>query len=845
MRCGGKHTADPPLSAAEAESRDGFGRHLKPRLFELLQAIGLDVVYRRGEGDYLYYRDQQGREVEVLDLVGGYGSLLLGHSHPALVAEAQRFLASARPIHGQGSVREPAGRLARELSRRAQGDFCVVFANSGAEAVEAAMKHAMLETGSKTFLVLERGFHGNTLGAVQLTANEEYRAAFELTGLHIVRVRPNDIEHLEAAFTRAADIAGFIFEPVQGEGGIWPLQPAFAKRAAELCAQRHVPLIADECQTGVGRTGRFFASEALGVRPDYLILSKALGGGLAKISAVLIRRKRYVDVFDLKHTSTYAEDDYSCAIALRTLEIVDNEATLTKCVEKGERLLSGLHRLKEKYPDVIADLRGRGLMIGVEFRRLTKSPSFVLRSLSSSEDLVFIVTGYLFNVHRIRVAPTLSDPFTVRLEPSAFIRDEDINRFFAAMDDVCARLQNNDALGLTAYLINAGSCPCRQPASVRADWKLIAYDEARFRQSKRSAPRIRVAWLFHLIDGDDLVALEPPFGNVSIEMREEYLDRFGALANPVVMSAVDVRSRAGDKVRLYPIMLPVTSRWMKSRIDARNLGPLRTLVQMGIDVAHCLGCTIVSLGQYTSIATLNGTSVALSNMGLTTGNSYTIALAIQAIHRAHSERGSDPAESVLAVAGAGGNIGRTCAEILAPRYRRAILIGSNKTGSWLGLQELSRKIPNAEITMEPSAIGAADVVVAAMNTVDAPLGPGHFAQDAIVCDVSVPPSVRPGTSTIRPDLLVIKGGIVRLPFGEDLEIIGFPLPPGHTYGCMAEGILLGFEGVRDTTFTGLVTPQQVYRIEETAQRHGFELADYKTFCVFGSEQREELHVDAR
>jgi len=832
-----------PMPDQDVQTGNDLGQHHKPQLLNLLRSIGLDVIYHRGEGDLLYYHDERGREVEVLDFVGGYGSLLLGHSHPAIVAEAQKLLFDKRPIHVQGSVRECAGQLARELSRRAKGNYCVVFGNSGTEAVEAAMKHAMMETGSRTFLAMEGAFHGKTLGAIQLTANEGHREAFELTGLNVVRIRPNDMEHLEATFARTDSLAGFIFEPILGEGGVRAVTPAFAKRAAELCAERRVPLIADECQTGMGRTGTFFACDALGVQPDYVILSKALGGGVAKISAVLIRRKRYIDVFSLKHTSTYADDDYSCAIALKTLEMID-EATLAGCRQKGDRLVSGLHELKEKYPGAIADVRGLGLMIGVEFQRLTHSQSFVLRFLSSQEELLFILAGYLFNVHNIRVAPTLSDPFTLRLQPSAFIRNDQIDRFLGAMGDVCHRLCENDAVGLTEYLTERGVSACDEPASVQTDWNFFAYNADRFHQRQRSTPSARVAWLCHLIDADDLTALEPAFGNLSFEKRQNFLDHFGPRASPVVMSAVDVRSRTGEKVRLYPILLPVTSRWIKRRIDARQHRFVQTLIQKGVDVARSLGCSMVSLGQYTSIVTHNGRGLASFDMGLTTGNSYAIAVAIQAIQRAQTQRGCDPADLVLAVAGAAGNIGRTCAEILAPCYRRAILLGTNTPESWARLQECAKRTPNAEITTDLSAVASAEVVIAAMNSVDMPLGPAHFAENAIVCDVSVPPSVRPDTGTDRPDLTIIKGGIVRLPYDEDLEFVGFPLPPGQTYGCMAEGILLGFEGVRDATFTGSLTPNQVRRIEVIAKRHGFELADYKMSCVLGTERREELHVEA-
>ena len=140
-----------------------------------------------------------------------------------------------------------------------------------------------------------------------------------------------------------------IFEPILGEGGVREISAEFAQRAAELCRARGAPFIADEIQTGMGRTGTFLACEALGVTPDYVLLSKALGGGLAKISATLIRRDRHIDKFDVLHTSTYAEDDYSSGISLKALELLD-DAVLAECRRKGDRLLAGLRRLMAAYP---------------------------------------------------------------------------------------------------------------------------------------------------------------------------------------------------------------------------------------------------------------------------------------------------------------------------------------------------------------------------------------------------------------------------------------------------------------------------------------------------------------
>jgi len=804
---------------------------IKPQLCDLLDLLRIGVVFERAHGNYLHYREN-GTEVAVLDLVGGYGSLLFGHHHPALVGEAQRLLGEGRPIHSQGSRHDLAGRLANELAKRAGADYRVVFANSGAEAVEAAMKHAILETGSRTFVALERGFHGKTLGAVQLTASQDYREPFAVSGITVHRVPVNDVEHLERTFASLGGIAGFIFEPIQGEGGVRPIDATFAQRAAALCAARGAPLIADEIQTGMGRTGTFLACQALGISPDYVLLSKALGGGIAKISATLIKRARHVAKFDVLHTSTYAEDDYSSGVALKVLELLD-DAALDQCRRKGERLIGGLRQLMDSFPDIIAEVRGRGLMAAVEFRRLLDSPKFLLRLLTNQDDLVFVLVGYLFNVHRIRVAPTLSDPQSIRLEPSMTIEDAEIDRFLHALADVCGKLRHHDVIGLTHYFIEGAERQEHKTTRVSSDTKFLIYDEPRHWQLELDPPPLKVAWLFHLMDADDFTTLEPGAAALSFDDRERYLRHFAPRSNPIVMSSFDVRSTLGATVRFYAILLPLTSRQMKKALEARDFFRVRHSIDKAISIARFIGCDVVALGQYTSIVTMNATTLRLPHIGLTTGNSYTIALAMDAIAQAHLERGLPAAESTLAVIGALGNIGRTCAEILAPRYLRTILVGSSKPGVLRRLAEVQKRLPRTEIATDPSAAAAAGVVLAATNAPDAFLTAEHFASGAIVCDLSVPAAVRPEVRTLRPDLLLMNGGIARLPFGEDHGIPGFPLPPGQVYGCMGEAMLLGLEGIRDSTFTGTLPAENVYRLKGMAERHGFMLADYKTQETIG------------
>ena len=814
---------------------DDFYQLIKPQLCGLLDLLRIGVVFTRAQGNYLYYR-RNGDEVGVLDLVGGYGSLMFGHHHPTLVAEAQRLLADGRPVHSQGSRHELAGRLARELGWRANGDYRVVFTNSGAEAVEAAMKHAILETGSRTFIAIEKGFHGKTLGAVQLTANQDYREPFEIPGLTVHRVRLNDVVHLEQTFARTGTIAGLIFEPIQGEGGVREMTPEFAQRAAALCAARGAPFIADEIQSGMGRTGTFLASEALGVSPDYVLLSKALGGGLAKISATLIRRDRHVDRFDVLHTSTYAEDDYSSGISLKTLELLD-DAALDNCRRQGDRLLNGLRQLMAAYPDIIVDVRGRGLMIGVEFRRLLDDPSFLLRLLTNQDDLVFVLVGYLFNVHGIRVAPTLSDPQTLRLEPSLLIDDGEIDRCIAALEDVCVKLRAHDAVGLTRYFIE-GEPGSHNATRVTSDTKFFIFDEPPYWQRELNPPPLKVAWLFHLIDAADLLVLEPDAGRLSFADREQYLRHFAPRANPVVMSSFDVRSTAEASVRFYAILLPFTSKQMKQWLDDHDFFRVRHSIDKAIKVARFVGCDVIALGQYTSIVTRNATTLQLPQVGITTGNSYTIALALEAIEHAARERGVEPRTATLGVVGASGNIGQTCAEILAPRFARTLLMGSSKPSAVRRLAQMQARLPRAQAVADPSALATANVVLAAANAPEPFLAAEQFAPGAIVCDLSVPAAVRREVRSLRPDTLIIGGGIARLPFGEDHGIPGFPLPPGQVYGCMAEAMLLGLEGVRDATFTGLLPAEHVFRLGAMAQRHGFALADYKTHLTMGGRHGE-------
>jgi acetylornithine/N-succinyldiaminopimelate aminotransferase len=339
-----------------------------------------DVTFVRGEGCRLW--DSDGREY--LDFGGGIAVVALGHCHPAPLAAAWEQL--ERLWHASNLYRtEPAEQLAARLSERfggAQAFFC----NSGAEAIEAALKYARKATGKHGVVALEGSFHGRTFGALSATGQPAKRAAFE-PGVPGARfVPPNDVDALRAA---ADDDVGLILlEPILGEGGVLPLDAEFVEAAAEL-----PPLLAlDEIQTGVGRTGSFFAFEQLGVRPDLVALAKGLANGLP-IGALLVSDEAAGAFEPGDHGSTFGGNPVSCAAACAVVDAIDEEL-IANVREQGRVLAGALATL----PGVV-EVRGRGLLVGAVVDR----PAAEVVTACRAHGLVVLAAGD----DVVRLAPPL------------------------------------------------------------------------------------------------------------------------------------------------------------------------------------------------------------------------------------------------------------------------------------------------------------------------------------------------------------------------------------------------------------------------------------------------------
>jgi acetylornithine/N-succinyldiaminopimelate aminotransferase len=334
------------------------------------------------EGDGVWLVDDAGRRY--LDFAAGIAVVGLGHRHPAPLAAAQAQL--DRLWHASNLfATKPAAALAARLSDRfggAQAFLC----NSGTEAIEAALKYARKATGKPGVVGLEGSFHGRTLGALSATGQASKRAGFEPLLPDIRFAQPNDIASLEAAV--GEDTGLILLEPIQGEGGVRRLAPEFLRAAAAFDAL----LCLDEIQTGVGRTGTFFAFEQLGVRPDLVTLAKGLANGLP-IGCLLVAEEAVGAFAPGDHGSTFGGNPVSCAAACAVVDTID-DALLVNVREQGERLAAGLAEL----PSVIA-VRGAGLLLGAELER----PAADVVSAALERGLVVLSAGERV----LRLAPPL------------------------------------------------------------------------------------------------------------------------------------------------------------------------------------------------------------------------------------------------------------------------------------------------------------------------------------------------------------------------------------------------------------------------------------------------------
>ncbi|MFO1093536.1 MAG: aminotransferase class III-fold pyridoxal phosphate-dependent enzyme [Planctomycetaceae bacterium] len=432
-------------------------RHMNPPLSAFTNQAGIARTFVRGEGTWLY--DAEGHRY--LDLVAGYGAVNLGHNHPAVVEAIRSALASYPPGFTPSAVNPYATALAEELISIAPGGLGIVFfTNSGTESTEAALKLARAATGRFGFLSCFGSFHGKTLGSLSVTAKTELQMLFQPLIPGCEAVPYGDLEALERELL-TCKYAAFIVEPVQGEAGVYIPPPGYLKRAEELCRQSGTLLIVDEVQTGFGRTGALFACEHEGVTPDVLTLAKSLGGGMMPIGAMISRR----DVWDraygtvqtcLMHTSTFAGGSLPCAAALAAVRAIVRDDLSGRAAEVGKRLMSGLKDFPTRYK-CVSEVRGKGLMIGIEFQRWPQTAVNHWKSLDETGLSQYMIRGYdgmvaalhtlqamYILMHRfgIYAQSTRSNPQVIRIQPPLVISEAEVDRFLDALGQTCREVDH-------------------------------------------------------------------------------------------------------------------------------------------------------------------------------------------------------------------------------------------------------------------------------------------------------------------------------------------------------------------------------------------------------------------
>ncbi|MGA9286455.1 MAG: aspartate aminotransferase family protein [Solirubrobacteraceae bacterium] len=417
--------------------------HLNPQLGRIVRTLGLDKPWVSGVGAHLI--DAEGNHY--LDLLSGYGVFAIGRNHPEAIAAMRDTMEAQTANLPQLGVTLLSGVLAEQLLARAPGSVAaMVPANSGTEAVEAALKIARAATGRSRVLFAEHAFHGLTLGSLSLNGNEEFRAGFGpfLPGCEAVPF--GDVDALEQALA-GGEVAAFVVEPIQGKGVNLP-PDGYLQAAQRLCREAGALFVCDEVQTGLGRTGRFLALEHWGLEPDLICLSKALSGGLVPIGAVLVSRAAFDTVFDgmeraVRHGSTFGGNDLAAAAALATLKVLDDEGLVERAERLGGLLLELTAPLVDRY-EVVSEVRGLGLMWAIEFGAPEGGARrSVWNAAERAQPGIFsqLIVGPLFHDHRILCQVAGHRMNVVKALPSLVVEEAEIRRFAASLEEVIAQAE--------------------------------------------------------------------------------------------------------------------------------------------------------------------------------------------------------------------------------------------------------------------------------------------------------------------------------------------------------------------------------------------------------------------
>lgn len=408
------------------ETVDGFRENVNPGFLEYRKTVTLGGQFAAVEWSDTgaCFKDVNGKEY--IDCLGGFGIYNVGHRNPKVVKAVTDQL-KHQALHSQDLLDPLRAMLAKILGEITPGDLkYAFFTNSGTESVEAALKLAKMYSDRTTFISTTRAFHGKSLGSLSGTAKGMFRKPFLPLIPGFRHVPFGDIDMMRKTFEVCAsvgeDVAAVILEPIQGEGGIILPPDGYLKQVRELCDQFGALLIFDEVQTGMGRTGKMFAAELYDVVPDILCLAKAFGGGVMPAGAIVAKEEVFKNWFPnpFMHTTTFGGNPLACAAAIATIGILIEDKLPERAAVVGEYFLKKLKEAAEGHEDLVQEIRGQGLMIGIEFHK---------------DEIGYDVSKGMFD-RGVLVAGTLINSKTIRVEPALTISYEEVDQVVSTFKEV-------------------------------------------------------------------------------------------------------------------------------------------------------------------------------------------------------------------------------------------------------------------------------------------------------------------------------------------------------------------------------------------------------------------------
>lgn len=859
-----------------------YQQYVRPELAKVLSALKLDIFYTRAENEHLYY-SKNGKEVEVYDFLGGFGSTILGHNNPEILKTVKHCIDHKIPQHTQVSLKSETadlGELLNTLVKNSLNDernFVMTLANTGTEAVEVALKHALLQWKERrdllvykiktqmvrtdkippemqkkvefffealenlqpVMLSMSKSFHGKTSGSVTLSSNEDYKKMF-LTSPFKVKFLNWDNPDLALNIIKETDLVlnlgpqiisfsslvGFIYEPIQGEGGIVEIPLAFMTVIAPALKNRNIPLIADEIQSGLWRTGKFLCSEWFSLKPDYILLGKSLGGGVMKISACLIARDHYLDEFGWLQTSTFSEDPWSSITAIKTLEIMEkSKDELINRAQKFEyKIGEAIESIQKKYPGIINQFRGRGFFLGIEFNFDARAPlTDLLMALYDHGHATYLYTSYLLHKHNLRVGVTLSAPEVIRIEPSAFISEKSVDQLIVGLNDLAQVLFERKILKLTAHLWDQ-EFTNEQLESV-SDLRSIIHDS-------RDSGNLHVGFIAHMLTPVHIKSMDKAFEHVNHKELARFFDRYSNHTTPFRFYQQKITASDGSQLILnfYGIMQP--SAYFEKSLRAQDFKALR-VVQELIDLASSHQVKYLGLGGFSSIVSENGLLLNPKDLHLTTGNSVSAGMTALALKRVAKEKNLNLSKITLGVVGFAGNICNVLTSVLADDVGKLVLVNREAMDKNIKYQkaldnllnESNKKMDEIKISHDLIDLKSCEIVVIGTNSTIEIIKSEHIGENAIVLDISLPSNVDNSVKK-RSDVTYLKTGLTKLPNGQVLTHPWIPLDDGDVFACLAETLAIAFHDIKKSYSMGKITKAQVLESLDLTLSKGITLGGF-------------------